>query len=220
MKKANEINLLCGRCIEDGKAVLTTKWTNHGSGSFVIMNPTTYVDLQLFSKWKADCLLLLNFLGNSGKPWKALIKEDSINTDANAISIMGAIESIKSAIDNGLINEIEEIINAETFSNLLEQAEYLFDQDYFIASAILCRAVIEEKLKEKCELTQSEITREKPTVNDYSMSLYKSQIIDKVMMKNIEYLASIGNNAAHNLPVAKNDVQSLISGTKEILLRV
>ena len=51
------------------------------------------------------------------------------------------------------------------------------------------------------------------------MSWYKSKFYDKVEFKNIDFLSSIGNNAAHNLPIKKEEIKKLIDGVKDILLK-
>ncbi len=52
-------------------------------------------------------------------------------------------------------------------------------------------------------------TKQRPTINDYNTILYKAKVDDKIMFKNVDSMAAIGNDAAHNNPdLKKEDVES------------
>jgi hypothetical protein len=188
-------------------------------GGMQIMNPTTYVDLEGFNKWKANCNVLINMLGDLSAPWDEIFVGDKANTFINTKSMVGGLKSINETLDKGYLMRIEDLIFAEAFSNLVEQSEYLFNQKYFLASGVIGRAVLEEKLRNLCENQNIEFSKQRPTLSDFNMQLYKSKFYDKIEHKNIDYLISIGNNAAHNQPVSKEDVKSLIDGINKILLK-
>jgi len=219
MKSISVVKDLCERCIAEGEIVLKTEWAKSRMGSMVVINPTVYVDLENFIKWKANCSVLMNLLNKYSKPWSSLIKEDTANTKVNALSMLGVLKSLKETIDNDLLVTIEDIIFAESFSNLIEQSEYLFSQNYFLAAGILCRAVLEEKLRNLSNQNNCLFTKSRPTLNDYNTELYKISFYDKIIFKNIEYLISIGNNAAHNQPISKDDIDKLLNGVKDLLLK-
>src|ERR1035441_3032187 len=46
--------------------------------------------------------------------------------------------------------ETTALIRAEVFSDVLEQAEYLFQQDFYQAAAVLAGAVLEDSLRNLC----------------------------------------------------------------------
>ena len=92
----------------------------------------------------------------------------------------------------------EDIIIAEAFSDLIEQAEYLYSQGYALAAGVILRAVLEEHLRRMCNKHGCNPSKNKPTIADYNMELYKSKVYDKIKMKYVESMAAIGNAAAHN----------------------
>ncbi|TGL69751.1 DUF4145 domain-containing protein [Leptospira kmetyi] len=208
---------LCNQCLEESKAVFASEWIQRYSGIATLATPITYVDLEKFTKWKANCLVLMKFLGSEAKPWENMIKSEYNNLKTNAIIMKGALSSILESIENGLLHKIEDLIFAEAFSNLLEQAEYLFSQGYYVATGVLCRAVIEEKLRNYSSQNNISINKINPTLNDYNSELYKAKLYDKILFKNIDHLTAIGNTAAHNQPLEKNDVDDLLKGTISLL---
>ncbi len=211
------IKTICQKCITEGEALLKTKWSNDRMGSFTIDNPETYVDLEGFFKWKNNSKVLINLLGDLSKPWNSLLNEDDANTLANTYSILGTLKSMIETINNGYLLRFEDIIFAETFSNLIDQSEYLFKQGYILAAGVLGRAVLEEKLRNLCNSHNVLLTKKQTTISGYNMELYKSKIYDKIEFKNIDLLASIGNNAAHNKPITKEEVKKLLTGVLLLL---
>ncbi len=150
-------------------------------------------------------------------PWSNSIGGTNLNTFASTKVVLGALKSIKETIDNGYLLKIEDLVFAEAFSNLLEQAEYLFKSGYLLASGVLGRAVLEEKLRNLCKSKGIVFSKSNPTLTDFNTELYKLKYYDKIEFKSIDYLISVGNNAAHNLPIQESDVKKLLEGVVEVL---
>jgi len=217
MKNLELIKNICLDCLKEGEAVLSTKWLNDRMGSIKIANPTAYVEIQKFKKWKSNCNVLLNLLGDLAKPWIEGFRGDKVNTMAHSKEIMGMLGSICETIEKGYLIKYEDLIFTEAFSNLIEQAEYLFGQGYILASGVITRAVLEEKLKNLCLQQNIAFTKTHPTLSDYNQELYKSNYYSKIEFKNIDHLISIGNNAAHNAEITKEDIAKLLEGVKSVL---
>lgn len=219
MKNIKVVKNICNDCIAEGEALLNTKWANNRLGDFQIANPTTYVDLEGFKKWKSNCNVLINILGDLSSPWDDIFKGNSGNTLANTKSIIGGLKSINETIDKGYLISIEDLVFAEAFSNLIEQSEYLYKEKYYLAAGVIGRAVLEEKLKNLCESQDIEFIKANPTLTVFNTELYKAKFYDKIEFKNLDYLISIGNNAAHNQPITNEEIGKLIKGVKTILLK-
>jgi hypothetical protein len=188
-------------------------------GDFYIVNPTTYVDLEGFKKWKSNCNVLINLLGDLSDPWKEIFKGEKGNTLTNTKSMIGGLKSISDTLAKGYLLRIEDLIFAEAFSNLIDQADYLFEQNYILAAGVIARAVLEEKLRNICDAQGIQIQKQRPTLSDFNNELYKAKFYDKVEFKNIDFLSSIGNNAAHNQPIKNEEIRKLIDSIKDLLLR-
>lgn len=195
MKAKEQISQLLDSLITEGETVLSTKWVQ--SGNWPTGAPQ-FVDLAKFRKWQATCHLLVHLLGSYADPWKATFDEKAANSLVTAISMLETLKAIREAIQNNLLIRYEDIIFAEAFSDLIEQAEYLYDQGYALAAGVILRAVLEEHLRRMCNKHGCDPIKAKPTIADYNMELYKAKIYDKVKMKYVESMAAIGNAAAHN----------------------
>jgi hypothetical protein len=177
------------------------------------------VELQGFAKLRAGCANLLRMLGPAGDPWKELLA-DASNTPFAVKRILGTLEAIGEAVQNGLLVKVEDLVRAEAFDNLLTQADYLLSETYFLAAGVLGRAVLEEHLRKWCDQKSCAPTKPKPTISDFKDTLYKAKEINVTQMKHIESLAAVGNDAAHNIPsLITSDVERLLRDVREILIK-
>lgn len=124
------------------------------------------------------------------------------------------------SLEEGLLIRFEDLVLAEAFSDLSEQAEYLFSQGYFLASGVITRAILEERLRRLCVNHDCTPDRERPTLSDLNTALYKKTVYDKITFKHVDALGAVGNHAAHNNPdLNKEDVRRMIDGVQAFLLR-
>ena len=213
------INKLCQKCIVEGEALIQKQWQNRTMGGMQVLNPSTYVPLEGFRKWESNCYVLINLLGGLSKPWDNALSGNKSNKLTTAKGMVGALKSLKETIDNGYLIRIEDLIFAEAFSNLIEQSEYLLSQGYNLAAGVLARAVLEEKLRNLCNSEKVVFATKRPTLSILNTELYKRGYYDKIEFKNIDLLTAIGNNAAHNKPITKEEVKKLLEGVLELLKR-
>lgn len=210
-----KIEQLLESLIAEGDAVLKTRWQPQGNW---VTGPPTYVDLADFTKWRARCKLLASLLGQVGKSWESDLTADWNNKMEHAIKTQGTLKAIKSSASEGLLLEVQDLILADAFTNLVEQAEYLLDQGYFLASGVLLRAVLEERLRRLADSHALTISKPRVTLNDYNTELYKASVYDKITFKDVDGLATIGNEAAHNSPnLSASDVLRMREGVSRLL---
>lgn len=135
--------------------------------------------------------------------------------------MLGTVEAIEQLVTEGLLVEIEDMVRAESFTSLLDQAEFLEDKGYFLAAGTLGRAVLEEHLRSWIQnLALPLLKKSRPTLNDYKDALYKAKAFTLTVMKHIESMAAVGNDAAHNKPVLDADaVKRLLRDVREFIAK-
>lgn len=180
-----------------------------------------FVDVEAFHKWKSSCKLLITMLGAFADPWRATLDNDQYRNSRSTVrAMLGAVASVKENVLAGRLARVEELVLAEAFSNLLDQAKYLLDKKYFLASGVLCRAVLEEKLRLLCDANGITLVKDRPTLADYNTSLYTAKVIDKLLMKSVDSMAAVGNDAAHNnASLTEADVVRMYSNLEDFLSR-
>jgi hypothetical protein len=61
---------------------------------------------------------------------------------------------------------------------------------------------------------------QRPTIENFKQSLYAAHVIDKIVVKDVDWMAGVGNAAAHHLPEYKDeDVPQLYQRVSAFLTR-
>lgn len=121
------------------------------------------------------------------------------------------LKSLKHDYSNNFLNSFNEMIDADIFTDILEQAEYLLSQSYFRASAVVAGVALESHLRKLAEKNQIPITSDDGKyvkADSLNGDLLKNQVIDKTMNKSITGWLGLRNDAAH--PDAKQGDEGMI----------
>jgi hypothetical protein len=205
------------KLISEGHAVLASEWQQSGNW---LGGPPVHVELEIFQQWRSRCRLLLSLLGPHAKPWQPVLEPMVENNLGAAKSTQGALKAILQSLDEGLLVRFEDLVLANAFSDLYDQADYLFEQGYILAAGVIARAVLEERLRRLCAAHECSPDRDRPTISDYNTALYKCNTYDKITYKHVDSLAAIGNDASHNKPdLQPTDVRRLLDGLHTFLTR-
>lgn len=176
-------------------------------------------DIQACSRWLSRCAHLAVLLECHAAPWATVLKAE-IKGSQDMRRLLGTLEAIKIQIDAGLLVSLKDLIAADMFDDLLEQAEYLQDTGFFLAAGVLARAVLEEHMRNWCAREACSPTTPRPTINEHNMALYRADRLDKITMKQVDGLAAIGNDAAHNKPgLTADEVGRLLRDVRELLVK-
>jgi hypothetical protein len=162
--------------------------------------------------------LLTQKLGTFGSIWrKAFDGEAGILSDT-VRQMLGNAEELLDAVTKGRLTSIEERVSAAVLADLVEHAEVLIEQHFNLAAAVILRAVLEERLRKLCESHALVLTGSKPAIESFKQALAKANVIDKIVAKKIDWMAGVGNAAAHNLEAFNpNDVPGLYKDTLDFL---
>lgn len=162
-------------------------------------------DNEKLQRFAASCRLLVAKLGSFGAVWDQMLQVPP-NTNLEFFETMrGALGSIQAAMAKGRLSTVEQLVSADVLGDLLEHAEELLKSNYRLAAAIVLRAVLEERLRKLCEANNCLPTNARPTIESFKQSLYSAQVIDKLILKDIDWMAAVGNAAAHHLKEYKDD---------------
>jgi len=175
-----------------------------------------FVDLQRFAHWRGLCRQLIFSLGRHAAPWRRELSQDDSHVTARNIKL-GTLEAIRDTLNMGWLTGVEDLVRADTFADLLEQADYLLSEGYHVAAGVLGRAVLEDHLRHSCAREGCMPSVPRPTLDAFKAELYKARHIDKLAMKNVEAMAAIGNSAAHSQAVDKSDVERLLREVRGFL---
>ena len=203
MNHPKKIADLIDRLIAHGQALLKTD----PSGQHV-------KDRDGVKRWSNELILLRTIGGQVLTPWKGRLQHNGSVTDFDGVrEPLAALETIKYAMENGLLVSYRDMIIAESFADIYSQGRYLLDSGYYLAAGVLFRAVLEERLRVLCAENNCSPVSPRPTINDLSQALYKcpDAHYDKATMLYVTAMAAVGNDAAHNVPTLTQDAVAALA---------
>ena len=164
-----------------------------------------YVDRAQLNGFMAGCRLLIAKLGPFGSVWDEMLQPTTSHTASNFEMKSAVLDAIANALAKGRLSTIDELVSAEVLGDLLEHADALLNSKYYLAAAVILRAVLEERLRKLCESNGCNPIGQKPTIENFKQFLYAAKLIDKISAKDIDWMAGVGNAAAHRLPEYRDD---------------
>ncbi|HET6249662.1 MAG TPA: hypothetical protein VFE47_18380 [Tepidisphaeraceae bacterium] len=171
---------------------------------------------QQFTKWLIGCRVLMQLLGEHGRFFAPSFERD--DPTRWCAEMLGTLEALRDAVRDDLLITAENLLRAEVFADLLEQAEHLLDGGYFLAAGVLGRAVLEDHLRNWCSRASCQPAKGKPTLDDFKTELYRAKRISTADMQHVQAMAAVGNEAAHNLPTLTGaNVKRLLSDMRTFL---
>jgi hypothetical protein len=161
-----------------------------------------YVKNDLFHAFRASSLALINdFYGQNHsyhKEFNEYVASDDLEDAKTGIAILNAV---KSDIENGYLQKVEDIASAEIFSDIMDQAIYLLEKDFKDAAAVMIGGVLESTLRRLCFKNGIEILeldgKTPKEANTLNAELYKKKIYEVLDNKSITSWLGLRNNAAH-----------------------
>ena len=120
--------------------------------------------------------------------------------DEGLLLVTASLRTLKIELENNLLFDVSELINAEVFETHLEYAKYLLDKGHKDASAVIVGGVLEDKLRQLCikhKLPLKDSKDKYLTIDPMNVNLYKDNVYNLTVQKQILAFAEIRNNAAH-----------------------
>lgn len=109
---------------------------------------------------------------------------------------LGVLAAAKEDYEHGYLTNIRDLVAAEIFTDLLQQADELLDAGYEGPAAVLAGAVLEDELRKLCN-GRSITVPDKPKLDFMNSQLAKSGAYNKLTQKRLTAIADIRNSAAH-----------------------
>lgn len=114
--------------------------------------------------------------------------------------ILGILEAIKYELENGLIDDIQKLLQADIFADFLEMGEHLLKEGYKDPAAVIIGSVLEDTLRKLAAVNDIATTNEKGkllTIEPINVELAKKEVYNQLVKKQITSWADLRNNAAH-----------------------
>jgi len=160
------------------------------------------VDSGLYTQWVTSSLTFLSAaLGEDSAHYNTFagIRQWVQEWHDKVPQYLGVLHAARDDIQSGWVGRRDLLVTANAFGGFLEQAEYLLEERYKDAAAVLAGGVLESTLRTMCERHGVEIgPREKiGTLNDKLAKKLKPPAYSSMDHKQIITWAELRDNAAH-----------------------
>ena len=142
---------------------------------------------------------------------------------------LSTLSGLKHNYDNGYLDSLHDRAVANISADYMEQAEALLGEGIqgqydHVPAAVLCGAVLENRLRQFCEQQEPPIETRKQngdpkTLGPLIGELERRKLFDRLIFKNLKAWADIRNSAAHGKfdEFARHDVEMMLSGVQHFL---
>ena len=187
-----------------------------------------YIKSPPFHGYRSSTLSFLK--GTFGEAHPFYVEFDEKTSSAGYYELLSGIEilkAIKAEIQNGWFQTYKGLISTEIFSDFLEMASHLLDNNYKDASAVMIGSVLEEQLRQLCVNNAIEISLDKdgdifPKKADrLNSDLAGKEVYNKLDQKNVTAWLDLRNKAAHGKynEYAIEQVKIMYSGVSDFITR-
>jgi hypothetical protein len=212
--------------ITKGEAVIRSKRPNPPN----VFSAHTWVEGGLFSEWRNQSVsFLTSILGQTHAYAVSFIDRCKDNHLSDTNYGVGILRAVREDVQAGYLVTLRELVHADVFSDFLEMAEYLMDEDhgYKDAAAVLAGGVLEEHLRQLYQRQTMSIEVQtangtKPKKADtMNADLAAATVYNKNQQKIVTGWLGIRNSAAHAKygEYTTEQVVSLIGGVRDFIAR-
>ena len=178
------------------------------------------VDQQLAAQWAASVEALLVRVFGADSPHHRAFKNHTNRHIgySDALRAQGVLRAAADDFAGGYIFALRELVEADVFDDLLEQAEHLLSSRYHAAAAVIAGCVLEDALRKLCN-RRSVAVPAKPKLDQMNADLAKAGVYSKLVQKRITALADVRNKAAHGQWTEFNpaDVEEMIRAVRRTI---
>lgn len=188
----------------------------------------SFVNSELFAEFRSSSLSFLSTtFGSKHNYYLEFEKEVKKNTLDSVLYGKGILKGAKNEIENGWYFSTKALISAEIFTDFLEMAEYLLEENYKDPAAVMIGSVLEQHLRKLCESNEidffyvrdgKQISKKAEALNS---ELSSSDIYSKLDQKNVTSWLGLRNNAAHGNynSYSKEQVRLMYEGVSNFIVR-
>lgn len=171
------------------------------------------VDSESYTNWKTKARHLLTLVcGQDSIHYKDFVDKEKggsyLTSYDTLMQVRAVFEAAQEDFDGGYMNSVRNMVQAEVFSNELDQANELMKGGYTTAAAVIAGVVLETTMRRMCD----DAGIEAGNLNKMNADLTKASVYNLLVSKRITALADIRNNAAHGHAdkFTKSDVEDMI----------
>jgi uncharacterized protein (DUF2164 family) len=139
--------------------------------------------------------------------------------------IRGMLEALRSDYESGYQQSVVELIHADIFTDFLEMSDYLLQQGYKDAAAVIIGSVLEAHLRKLCDKHSIPVLKPDGThqkAESLNTELSAAGVYNMLDQKSVTAWLDLRNKAAHGkyADYVKDQVASMLENVRNFVSRV
>ncbi len=198
--------------IQKGKEVSATAQVRYSTSN------EKFTDEGLTVEWQTSCLSFLRANFKDTPYFERFRDEVTSSFDYDATTGLAILRALKGDIEKGYLTSYRTLVIADVFSNFLDMAEHLLENEYKDPSASLIGAVLENGLRKICDNHKTTI-KSKDNISSLNRKLADNKIYTRIVQRQIEVWNKIRDYADHGHfnEYKKEDVEGMFKGVSNFL---
>jgi hypothetical protein len=189
--------------------------TKHAAVLPMNQTPVERVDPNRLLEWRVKVRSLLSSAcGEQSHHLSEFKKSERPQSFESNVTMLGRLKAVffaaKEDYEGGYLSSVRSLVQAELFSDQLDQSRELLSAGYKAAAAVVAGVVLETTLRSLCQAKAIETGK----LDKMNADLAKVGAYGKLVQKKITFWADIRNNAAHGHQdqFRELDVKDMIAG--------
>ena len=191
-------------------------------GERVLAEPVSeryYVDTALAQQWRTSSLTFLSAtLGSQNVHYREFEERCKWSQRHEAERGLAILRAVREDIAGGYLQEFETLISASVFSDFLEMAEHLLDNQYKDPAASLIGAVLEDGLRRICGSNNLPVKSD-DNISSLNKKLADNNVYNRLKQREIEVWNKLRDYADHGRfdQYDAGRVKDMLAGVGEFL---
>lgn len=201
------------------QSVVTTQIDNTPSYAHSTSNDSYPVDSTLFHEWKNNAQnFILMVCGQDSPYYQNFIKEVKNAFVYQLHHGIGILKALKEDLELGYLTRVKDLVNAEIFTDFIEMAQHLLDNNYKDPAASLTGAVLENGLRQIAQKHSIKV-KSGDDIGSLNTRLADKEIYNRLMQKQVQAWKAIRDSADHGIfgDYKPKDVRAMLEGVQRFL---
>jgi len=220
------MNLVSQKLIERADQLLTkaqtvaaTQRDNTPSYARSTSNASYPVDSALFHEWKNNAQnFILMVCGQDSPYYRNFTKEVENALVYQLNQGIGILKALKEDLELGYLTRVKDLVSAEIFTDFIEMAQHLLDNNYKDPAASLIGAVLENGLRQMAQKHTIDI-KSGDDIGSLNTKLADKEVYNRLMQKQIQAWKGIRDSADHGKfgDYKTGQVKAMLEGVQRFL---
>ena len=201
--------------LEKAQSVASTRYNN--SSEHVSM--PDMVNSTSFHEWKNNTQnFILLVCGENSPYYKNFVDGVKTAYPGDVEHGIGILTALKEDIELGFLTKVRDLVSAEIFTDFIEMAQHLLDNNYKDSAASLIGAVLENGLRQIAQKHSVDI-KSGDDIGSLNTKLADKEIYNRLVQKQIQAWKAIRDSADHGKfsEYKAEDVKSMLEGVQRFL---